>query len=222
MTTTLDASNLRLEDVQRLLKFEEQLNDSITSLLSLNSLTEFEQQELSEIRNLFRSYYAGGKISEGQIKFLFLAPLMKLAGFYQPSIKITLEENIAGISIVDEDTNIKGRMDLLAVNKTQGKTVTTPFWILVLETKNSSANASEGLPQLLTYAYPSLDQQTSVWGLTTNGMDYQFVYIQQGNPPIYQLLPKLDITRPESSIELLQVLKAIRQQYNTADTATTA
>ena len=211
MTTTLDASNLRLKDVQRLWKFEEQLNDSFTSLLSLENLTEFEQQEIQEIRNLFREYYAAGKISEGQIKFLFLAPLMKLAGFYQPSIKITLEENIAAISIVDEDTNIKGRMDLLAVNKTQGKTVTTPFWILVLETKNSSVNASEGLPQLLTYAYKSLDQQPSVWGLTTNAMDYQFVYMQQGNPPIYQLLPKLDITRPESSIELLQVLKAIRQ-----------
>lgn len=213
MTTTIDARNLSLEKVQELLKFEQQLNDSFTSLLSLESLTEFEQQELAEIRNLFQSYYAAGKISEGQIKFLFLAPLMKLAGFYSPSIKITLEENIADISIEDEDTNIKGRMDILAVNKTQGRTATTPFWILVIEAKNSSVNASEGLPQLLTYTYNSLEQ-TSVWGLTTNGMDYQFVYIQQGNPPIYQLLPKLDITRPESAIQLLQVLKAIRHQYN--------
>jgi hypothetical protein len=212
---TIDARNLSLEKVQQLLKFEEQLNNSFTSLLSLESLTEFEQQELLQIRNLFRSYYAAGKISEGQIKFLLLAPLMKLAGFYQPSIKISLEENIADISVEDEDTIIKGRMDILAVNKTQGRIVTTPFWILVIESKNSSFNASEGLPQLLTYAYTSLEQQTSVWGLTTNGMDYQFVYLQQGNPPIYQLLPKLDITRPESSSELLQVLKAIRQEYNT-------
>lgn len=136
---------------------------------------------------------------------------MKLAGFYNSSIKITLEENIADISVEDEDTNIKGRMDILAVNKTEGKKVTTPFWILVLEAKNSSINASEGLPQLLTYAYKSLENQTSVWGMTTNGMDYQFVYIQQGNSPIYQLLPKLDITRSESSIELLQVLKSICQ-----------
>ncbi|MBG1259238.1 restriction endonuclease subunit R [Nostoc commune] len=211
MRITLDARNLSLEDVQRLLKFEEQLNGSITSLLCLESLTDFEQQELSQIRNLFRSYYTAGKISEGQIKFLFIAPLMKLAGFYNSSIKITLEENIADISVEDEDTNIKGRMDILAVNKTQGKKVTTPFWILVLEAKNSSINASEGLPQLLTYAYKSLKNQTSVWGVTTNGMDYQFVYLQQGNPPIYQLLPKLDITRSESSIELLQVFKSICQ-----------
>jgi len=209
MTTTLDASNLRLKDVQHFLKLTEQLNDSFTSLLSLENLTEFEQQELQVIRNIFREYYSEGKISEGQIKFLFLAPLMKLAGFYDSSIKITLEENIADISVEDEDTNIKGRMDILAVNKTQGKKVTTPFWILVIESKNSSFNASEGLPQLLTYAYKSLENQTSVWGVTTNGMDYQFVYLQQGDPPIYQLLPKLDITRSESSIELLQIFKSI-------------
>lgn len=211
MTATLDASNLRLKDIQSLLKLTEQLNDSFTSLLSLENLTEFEQQELQVIRNIFREYYSEGKISEGEIKFLFLAPLMKLAGFYHSSIKITLEENIANISVEDEDTNIKGRMDILAVSKTQERIVTTPFWILVIESKNSSFNASEGLPQLLTYAYKSLENQTSVWGVTTNGMDYQFVYLQQGNPPIYQLLPKLDITRSESSIELLQVLKSICQ-----------
>ena len=210
-TYTLDARNLSLKEVQCLLKFEEQLNGSITSLLCLESLTDFEQQELSQIRNLFRSYYAAGKISEGQIKFLFLAPLMKLAVFYHSNIKITLEENIADISVEDEDTNIKGRMDILAVSKTQERIVTTPFWILVIESKNSSFNALEGLPQLLTYAYKSLENQTSVWGVTTNGMDYQFVYLQQGNPPIYQLLPKLDITRSESSIELLQVFKSICQ-----------
>jgi len=214
MTTTLDARNLSLKQVRQLFKFEEQLNNSFTSLLSLESLTEFEQQELLQIQNIFRDYYSEGKISEGQIKFLFLAPLMKLAGFYHPSIKITLEENIADISVEDEDRIIKGRMDILAVNKTEGRTTTTPFWILVIEAKNSSLNAFDGLPQLLTYAYKGIEQQSSVWGLTTNGMDYQFVYIEQGNPPIYQLLPKLDITRVESSIELLQVLKAIFRLYN--------
>mgnify|MGYP003622966818 CR=1 FL=1 len=129
-------------------------------------------------------------------------------------IQITLEEDIADIIIEDEDTKITGRMDILAVSKAKRITANTSFWILVIEAKNISLNAFDGLPQLLTYAYKGIEQQSSVWGLTTNGMDYQFVYIQQGNPPIYQLLPKLDITRVESSIELLQVLKAISQIFN--------
>lgn len=209
MTTNLDASNLSLEDVYRLLKLERRLNNSFTSLMSLETLTEVEQQKVEEIRNNFDNYYSWGKISEGQVKFLTLAPLMWLAGFYKPPIKITLEENIAEILIEDKDTNIKGRMDILAVNKIAAKTITTPFWILVIEAKNSSVEALEGLPQLLTYAYKSLEHQESVWGLTTNGLRYQFVYLQQETPPTYQLLPELNLIDPDLTIELLQVLKAI-------------
>ena len=65
------------------------------------------------------------------------------------------------------------------------------------------------LPQLLTYAYECLEHQFAVWGLTTNGREYQFVYIQQGNPPTYQLMPLLNLMESERAIELLQVLKAI-------------
>lgn len=209
MSTTLDARNLTLDDVYSLLKLEEHLHDSITSLLSLEPLTEFELQDLLKIRQLFRSYYAAGKISEGEVKFLLLAPLLWLSGFYHPSIKISLEEGIAEIAVEDEDTIIKGRMDILAVTKVKAKTTITPLWILLIETKNSSVDAMEGLPQLLTYAYTSLEHQESVWGLTTNGQNYRFVYVQQGNPPTYQLLPNLNLIDHESSIQLLQVLKAI-------------
>lgn len=213
MATTLDASNLTLNKVKALLKFQEQVNNSFRSLLTLEPLTESEQEELEEIRELFNSYYGDGKISEGQIRFLFLAPLLKLAGFYTPRIKILLEEKIADVLVEDENTLIKGRMDILAFNKQIKKKEVAPFWILVIETKNSSINASEGLPQLLTYAYDAIKEQSSIWGLSTNGMDYQFVYIQQANLPVYQLLPKLDITRANSSVQLLQVLKAICKQY---------
>jgi len=209
MTTSLDSRNLFLKDVHRLLKIEKRFNNSFTSLLLLEPLAEVEQQELKEICNNFDNYYSEGKISEGQVKFLFLAPLMWLAGFYQSTIKVTLEENIAGISIEDEDTIIKGRMDILAVNKTEGEITITSFWILVIEAKNSSVEALEGLPQLLTYAYKSLEHQEAVWGLTTNGLSYRFMYLQQGTPPIYQLLPELNLIDSERTIQLLQVLKAI-------------
>lgn len=126
----LDASNLSLKDVQRMLKVEEQLNVTYRSLLSLEALTEFEQQELQDICRVFRDYYSESKISEGEIKFLFLSPLLRLTGFYSSNIKITLKENIASIHIEDKDTNIRGRMDILAVNKAEAKTTTIPFWIL--------------------------------------------------------------------------------------------
>ncbi len=214
--TTLIAKKLTLKQIHELLHFEEHFDGSFTPWLSLEPLTEFEQQELVQIRNDFRSYLVEGKILEGQIKLLVIGPLLRLAGFYRSPIKISLEQDIDDIVIEDEDTEIKGRFDILAVNKEQPTAIDVAFWILVIESKNSSINAFEGLPQLLTYAHQSLEHQKIVWGLTTNGMQYQFVLIRQGNPPTYQQMPLLNLMDSESAIELLQVLKAICKLQNSS------
>lgn len=207
--TNLKAKELSLGDVHRLLGFQRQYNSSFTSLLSLETLTEFEQQELLQIRDDFDNYLAESKVDEGLIKALTTFPLMRLAGFYRSPIKISLEEDIADIIIEDEDTKITGRMDILAVTKARRTTDRVFFWVLIIESKNSGVAASEGLAQLLTYAYESLENQASVWGLSTNGQDYQFVNILRGNSPIYQLMPKLNLMETEDAIAILQVLKAI-------------
>ena len=89
-------------------------------------------------------------------------------------------------SIEDEDTYITGRFDLVAVRKDQPTANPVPLWILVIESKESKADVSSGLPQLLTYAFRSLEHQPSVWGLVTNGDLYRFVYLVHNEPPTYQ------------------------------------
>lgn len=209
MTLTVEPSTLSLNDVHRLLGLQEKFDGSFTDYLTLEPLTEFKQQDLSPIRNDFRRYLKAGKISEGMVKFFTVAPLMRLAGFYDIPIRLTMED-VIGIAIEDEDKIIKGRMDILAVNQAEATTAPS-FWVLVIETKNSAIDVFEGLPQLLTYAFKSLEQQSSVWGLVTNGQRYQFVYLNQGNPPIYQLMPLLNLNELPGSILLLQVMKAICQ-----------
>ena len=114
-------------------------------------MTEFEQQELTQIRNDFRYYLSSSKVSEGSIKALTTFPLLRLAGFYRYPIQISIEESIADISIEDEDTIITGRFDIIAVNKTTETTAIAGFWILVIESKNSGVEVRQGLPQLLSY-----------------------------------------------------------------------
>ena len=216
---TLRASNLTLDDVSHLLKFTEQIEDiSFSNLLSLESLTEVEKQEIIQIRTDFRPYLKG-KTSEGQVKALTIFPLLRLAGFYRYPIKINVEEGIDNIIIEDEEDEnkiIRGRLDILAINSAVPITTNGVFWILIIEAKESAVEVRQGLPQLLTYAYKSLEQQSSVWGLATNGLQYLFVNIQQGDSPTYQLMPLLDLMSPDSSIQLLQVLKAICQLQNVA------
>lgn len=215
---TLNAKNLTLNDVHHLLKLQEQLNnDSFTTCLSLEPLTEFEQQEIVQIRNDFRHYILAGKVYEGLVKALTTFPLLRLAGFYRYPIQISVEEDIADVKITDEDTIITGRFDILAVNKDTPKDTDVPFWLLVIEAKNSAIEVRQGLPQLLTYAFKSLEEQASVWGLVTNGLQYLFVHLRRENPPMYQLMPELHLMDSERSIQLLQVLKAIGKLQNVSE-----
>jgi len=213
--TALNAKNLTLSEVLRLLKFQKLPNGSFTPLLSLEPLTEFEQPELIQTCEDFDSYLTDGKVSEGQVKLVSVGPLLRLAGFYRSPIKMFLEEGIADIAVEDEGATITGRLDLLAIDKNTLTTTDVPFWILVIETKNSAIDVLAGLPQLLAYAYKSLEHQTSVWGLVTNGARYQFAYIQSGTPPTFQLMPLLNLMDCEPAIQILQVLKAICKLQNT-------
>jgi len=213
--TALNAKNLTLSEVLRLLKFQKLPNGSFTPLLSLEPLTEFEQQELIQTCEDFDSYLTDGKVSEGQVKLVSVGPLLRLAGFYRSPIKMFLEEGIADIAVEDEGATITGRLDLLAIDKNTLTTTDVPFWILVIETKNSAIDVLAGLPQLLAYAYKSLEHQTSVWGLVTNGARYQFAYIQSGTPPTFQLMPLLNLMDCEPAIQILQVLKAMCKLQNT-------
>ena len=206
---TIDSSRLTLNQVRRTLNLQQLSTGSFTDLLSLETLTEAEQQELLQIRNDFEEYLFEAKVSEGLIKFLTVAPLLRLAGFYRYPIKLTMEDSIE-IAVEDEEITITGRLDILAVNTETTKN--TPFWILVIEAKNSAIEVRQGLPQLLTYAFKNLEQQSSVWGMVTNGLQYLFVHLRQDLT--YQLMPELYLLDAERSIQLLQVLKAICQLQN--------
>ncbi|MEH1829092.1 MAG: restriction endonuclease subunit R [Nostoc sp.] len=207
MTLTVEASSLSLNDVHRFLKLEKLSSGSFTDFLTLEPLSEFEQDDLLRIRSDFERYLSERKISEGLVKFITIAPLMRLAGFYDVPIRLTMEDSIA-IAVEDEDRRITGRMDILAINNPQSM-IAPPFWVVVIETKNSAVEVGEGLPQLITYAFKSLDQQSSVWGLVTNGLRYQFVYLRDEQQPTYQLMPLLSLNESLGAIELLQVFKAI-------------
>lgn len=213
MTENLEASKISLNYVLHLLKLEERETSAFTDFFSLEPLAELEQQELLKIRHDFLRYLAAGKISEELIKFLVLSPLMRLTGFFDIPIVLTMEDSIP-IQVEDEDIVIKAQLDILAVNQPDAAVTATRFWILVVEAKNSAIDPWVGLPQLLIYAFKSLQEQPSVWGLTTNGRNYQFVYLTRGNPCTYQILPELSLTDTERSIQLVKVLKAICKLQN--------
>lgn len=210
--TSLEARRLTLNDVHRLLGFQRLYDGSFAPLLSLKPISHVEQQELVRIRDDFEPYLAEGQALEGQVRFIAIAPLLRLAGYYSSPIHMRVEENIAAIELETETATITGRFDLIAVRKEGLKSTHTDLWMLVIESQPSPVEPLAGVPQVLTYAYKSLERQKSVWGLVTNGLRYQFLYIHQGDPPTYWYMPLLSLSESASAKQLLQVLKAIGQQ----------
>ena len=187
---TLQAKILTLNEVHQLRDLQPSVQRvRFTDVLNLPDLTEWEMAEMAEIRIDFQAYWQAGKVLEGQVQLLVLAPLLRLAGYYRSPIQLSLEQAIAEIMLDDEDAKITGRLDLLAARRG----AVTPLWVLVVESKNSQVDALNGLPQLLTYASQSLTSQESVWGLATNGFSYYFVRLISGETLSYQLLPELNL-----------------------------
>lgn len=206
---TLQAKILTLNEVHQLRDLQPSVQRvRFTDVLNLPDLTEWEMAEMAEIRIDFQAYWQAGKVLEGQVQLLVLAPLLRLAGYYRSPIQLSLEQAIAEIMLDDEDAKITGRLDLLAARRG----AVTPLWVLVVESKNSQVDALNGLPQLLTYASQSLTSQESVWGLATNGFSYYFVRLISGETLSYQLLPELNLLDSDRALVLLQVLKGILLQ----------
>jgi hypothetical protein len=203
---TVQANTLSLKDVHQRLGYQRHYADRLDEFLTLENLTPAETTELMNIRSEFDRYLVDGTVLEGQVRILSVNPLLRLSGFNRAPITIRVETAIAPIEL--PESNITGRMDLLAIRTREDG---PEFWVLLVESKESGADAMQGLSQLLSYAYAGLQGQRSVWGLTTNGINYQFVNIQAGQPPQYFLLPELSLLHRESALSLLQVLKAIGQ-----------
>jgi hypothetical protein len=206
---TLRAKDIKLDEVRELLGFELIRQGRFEDFLELQPLEAGEAKGLEEISSELFDYIENGRVSEGQMQLVAIAPLLRLAGYSRSPIEYRVEEQIGSIYIEDRDTYIRGRFDIVVVNRRVQVDAQNLLWILVVESKNMGASEYVGIAQMLTYAYTSLERQDAVWGLVTNGANYQFFYIERGEKPTYRRMPSLNLLDVEPSMKLLQVLKAI-------------
>jgi hypothetical protein len=215
---TLRANEITLEEVEQRLGFTPLYDGKFSDFLPIKPLPPIELSQVQSIRANFLTYIRRGKVSEGQARQISINPILELAGYNQPPmvydrpevIELRIEEDLQRIDIKDKDTHIRGRLDIVAINRTVNTSATSLLWVLIVESKNLAASEFTGIAQMLTYAHGSLKTQSAVWGLVTNGATYQFFHIQQGETPTYQYLPTLSLLDADRASQLIQVLAAIR------------
>lgn len=120
-------------------------------------------------RYLYHRQY--GHLLEGAVNFLIVAPLLELAGFYDPPFHLRSEASIRLEIPDDNDTIYRGRIDCLIVQE--------HLWIVLVESKRTSFSVEVALPQILAYrvAKPPSDRPT--FGLVSNGAYSMFVKLHE-------------------------------------------
>ncbi len=169
----------------------------------LPPLTDTETTTLDQIRNRFLRHRKRGSLAEGTINHLVISPLLTLAGLYDEPFFITTEPEVE-LLLQDKNELLRGRIDTLIIQQ--------QLWVLVVESKSTIA-FSVALPQVLTYMMGNPNPQRPVYGLITNGDEFQFIKLLIQDNPQYDLSNIFSLLLPHRNqlYDIMRVLKQIRQ-----------
>ena len=172
----------------------------------LPKISAIAQSLLDEIKQQYFYQLSQGQLGEETIKLIVLYPLLKAAGFYDPPFQFRAETTVE-FSVVGEDKTYKGRVDALVLQE--------QFWVVVIESKETSFSLELAIPQALAYMLASPNLEKPVYGMVTNGGNFIFLKLQSSEAStrryelsdIFSLLP-----RRNQLYEVLAILKKFGEQ----------
>lgn len=170
----------------------------------LPELTGAERQALDEIKAEYR-HLSKYPLLEPMVKMVVLSPLLKLAKFYQPPFYLAAEKEVA-ITSEDEGVVIQGRIDLLVFHP--------PFWVTVIESKQSAYSLETAIPQALAYMLGNPDRDKSALGFVTNGAEFRFLKLALQPAPRYGQSDLFAIDSRDDLYRVLQILKQFAAQVS--------
>jgi hypothetical protein len=170
---------------------------------NLPEITDLEKQYLDRVKSNFLNLAQRPPILENAVKMVVLSPLLDLAGFYSQPFSIGTEESIE-ISIEDEGEVIRGRIDILVIQK--------QLWLLVIESKRAGISLLENIPQALAYMLASPNQEKPVFGLLTNGSHFLFLKLTKTDIPMYDVSDEFTLLKRKNELyEVIAILKNFSQ-----------
>jgi hypothetical protein len=203
MVQTIQASNIKelgelvdlfgLEQTFELGFFPEWQQD-------LPALSDFEQQALQDMQQDYQhlSLYAN---LEPIVKMVVVGPLLKMAGFYRPPFRVKAEKRVE-LTAEDEGTIVRGQLDVLVMHER--------FWAVLIEAKRVQFSLDAGIPQALFYMLNDPDPGKPIYGLVTNGPDFQFLKLVKAENPVFGLSNRFYMANADHDLQrVLQILKKL-------------
>lgn len=171
--------------------------------VSYPELNSVEKEALNRVQGNFLALIEDPPLLENSVKMVVLAPLLDLAGFYRPPFHLETEASIT-LEMVDEETIIKGRIDIL-VEKNR-------LWLLVIESKRSDFAVSRAVPQALAYMLSNPQNNNPTFGAISNGNEFLFLKAVRQPTAKYANSRLFSLINPGNDLyTVLQILKGIGQ-----------
>jgi hypothetical protein len=162
-----------------------------------------EQAGVDLIKQRYDYHRVDGLLLEGTINLVVVAPLLELAGFLDPPFRIRSPYGIS-LELDDPNETIRSFINTLVVQER--------LWILVIESKRTSIPVPAALPQLLAYMLASPQNNCPVFGMATNGDEFVFLKLSQGDAPQYDVSRTFSLfPRRHELANVLQILKRLGQ-----------
>lgn len=166
----------------------------------LPELTESEKERLDLIKQRYLYHRQYGHLLEGVVNFIVIAPLLELAGFYDPPFRLRSEVSVR-LEIEDRDKKVyQGRIDSLIVQEN--------FWIILVEAKRTSFSIEVALPQALAYMSANAQPQKASFGLVSNGAYSMFVKLDRSQ---YSFSQDFSLNRQQNELyDVLRILNRLK------------
>ncbi len=172
-----------------------------------SELTDGDRANLDQIRQRFRYQREMGKVAEGMVNAIVVSKLFELAGFYDPPFRVRSEASINLEVVVQDDQDsepktLRGRIDFLVLQN--------QFWQAVIESKETSFDIENGIPQILAYMAGAPATQKTVFGMVTNGTHFVFIKLHRGKSIEYDFSDVFSmLSRPNCLYPVLPILLRI-------------
>ncbi len=205
MVQFIQAKNVSLNYLDERFQLQQTNDETFFNewLDNLPANTDSDKNNLDLVKTRFLRLVKRPPLLEDIVKLVVVSPLLSLAGFYDEPFFAESEESVE-ISIEDKDEIIRGRIDILVFQQ--------QFWLLVVESKRASFSLIDAIPQALAYMLANPHPDKPIFGLVTNGEDFQFIKLVKQELAIYDLSDKFTLSKRENELyKVLAILKKIGQ-----------
>jgi hypothetical protein len=200
---TVPAHSLKLYDLKTRFNLQEtQADDFFTEWLDdAVPLQDADYVVLDRVKRNYL-YLLEYPVLESIVKMVVLSPILDLAGFYEPPLRVEGEANIQ-VTAVDEGEIVQGSIDVLVVQQS--------FWVTVIEAKNSEFSITKAIPQTIAYMLAHPHPDLPCFGMVVNGSEFLFLKLMQGSPPMYATSNLFSmLNRGNDLYRVLQILRTLK------------